>query len=254
MLRNSDVLLDKVDDLQAWTDATPGACNGGRAIATDDPDRLGWEVIQSHLRRDGLFVFRHVPVQQVAEIGARVEAWGYGLHSWRVFHGTAEDIRSNRRPPKARSSHQIGTEARPSADMVTEAMSFLREYGIKPFTARILSGQVSPSVLVSARAADGTLHGVAFGHVCFNAHSPWAETAWCGLVAVAAAARGCGLGRTINDAVIDAMFARPGISGVVEYAAEDNLPSRRMIEGSGLTLRHDFVTCAASRSGTRPTR
>ena len=54
--------------------------------------------------------------------------------------------------------------------------------------------------------------------------------------------------------MIDAMFARPGISGVVEYAAEDNLPSRRMIEGSGLTLRHDFVTCAASRSGTRSTR
>jgi hypothetical protein len=54
--------------------------------------------------------------------------------------------------------------------------------------------------------------------------------------------------------VIDAMLARPGIFGVVEYAAEDNLPSRRMIEGSGLTLRHDIVTCAVSRSGTRPTR
>ena len=54
--------------------------------------------------------------------------------------------------------------------------------------------------------------------------------------------------------MIDTMFARPGISGVVEYAAEDNLPPRRMIEDNGLTLRHGIVTCAANRSGTRPTR
>ena len=38
-------LLDKVDALAGWTAATPGACNGGRAMATDDPDLLGWPVI-----------------------------------------------------------------------------------------------------------------------------------------------------------------------------------------------------------------
>ena len=253
-LTNGDPLLDRIDALSGWFATTPGASNGGRVVGTDDPDRLGWDVIERHLREDGVVTFRHVPVSAVDDIAARVAAWGFTLHSWRVFHGAAAAIPTRRRPAPPQAGHVIAVETRPPDATVSEAMAFLRAHGIRPFTARILAGRSGPSVLATARSAEGALAAVAFGHFCFNAHSLWHGTAWCGLVAVNPAARKAGLGRAVNDAVVDAMIARHGAAAVVEYAAEDNLPSRRMIEGSGLVLRDNVVSCAATAGATRFTR
>lgn len=42
--------------------ATPGACQTGRTMGCDDPDRLGWERIMQFLERDNIFGFRLIPV------------------------------------------------------------------------------------------------------------------------------------------------------------------------------------------------
>ncbi|MCG6884018.1 MAG: GNAT family N-acetyltransferase [Silicimonas sp.] len=247
-------LLDKVDALAGWTAATPGACNGGRAMATDDPDLLGWPVIRAHFEEDGVFVFRHVPTADVARIRDRVADWGGTLHEWRIFHASADRIAANRTPKDAPEGYEFTTEARPDEDTVTEVMSFLSARGLKPFTRRILSGDISPSSLVTARTQDGTLAAVAFGHFCFTPPSIWDGTAWSGLVAVEESARGTGLGRAVSDAAIDAMIGTHGARAVVEYATADNMPSRRMIEGSGLRMRDDILTCAATAGSTPYTR
>ncbi|WP_157961708.1 GNAT family N-acetyltransferase [Acuticoccus kandeliae] len=248
---NGDPLLDKVDRLHEWTRLTPGACHAGRAIGTDDPDRLGWDIIEQHAQEDGIFVFRHVPAETQPEIAARVGAWGFGLHSWRIFHGTADEIRARRRPSPTPAGYRIAVEAGP--EPLAEVMDFLRRQGIAPLTVRTLSGEAGPVALVVARDEAGAIGATAFGYFGFNAHSPWHRTAWCGLVAVDEAARGAGLGRAVNDAAIEAMLAH-GAEAIVEYAAEDNIPSRRMIEGSGLVMREDILTCGATRGGARHTR
>jgi len=240
-----DWLLAKVERHLGWVASTPGAAQGGRIMATDDPDRLGWDVIEEHLREDSLFVFRHIAVADLSGIEERLAAWGYGAHLWRVFHGTAAGLPARRRPVALPRSYRIDAASRPSAATVAAASEFLARHGVRPFARSLLSGQAGPSVLVTARNAGGALRGVAFGHFPFNAHSPWHRTAWCGLVAVAETARGSGLGRAVNDAAIDHMI-RKGAGSVVEYAAEDNHASRAMIEGSGLVLREDLINIAAA--------
>lgn len=254
MLDNKDALLDKVDTFVDWTNTTPGACLGGRAIATDDPDALGWDIIKDHLLQDGMFVFRHVPVAAEAALEAKVKPWGYGLSSWRVFYGSPSDISTSRQPRRSTTDFDLTCETNASANTIADVMSFLRAHGMKPFSGQCLSGLASPSALVTVRGSNNALQAVAFGHFCFNAHSKWHGTAWCGLVAVDEKCRGSGLGRAVNDAVIDAMIDQHGATAIVEYAAEDNMPSRRMIEGSGLSLRDDILTYAATRGGVRNTR
>ena len=254
MGENNDKELDKIDSLLRWAEETPGACNGGRAVATDDPDRLGWNVIETRIHEDGVFVFRHLTADDVERVRARVSEWGYDLHTWRVFHGVAGEIAAHRRSSTAPAGYQIAIETNARDETVSEVSGFLKIHGIAPFTARNLSGHAAPSALVTARDADGTLRATAFGYFAFNRFSPWCGTAWCGLVAVDQSARGSGLGRAVNDVSIDTMVNQHGAIGVVEYAAEDNIPSRRMIEGSGLTLRDDIVTAAATTEGTRHTR
>jgi hypothetical protein len=242
-------LAAKIEALADWVAATPGAAQGGRLMATDDPERLGWDRIEAHLREDGLFAFRHIPVTACAAIESRLAALGFGAHVWRAFHGTAAGIPARRRPAARPVGYRIAAERRPSAATVAAAASFLDAHGIRPFVPVLLRGRAGPSILVTARNADGRLRALAYGHFPFNAHSPWHRTAWCGLVAVDAAARGSGLGRAVNDAAVDAMLHGLGADGIVEYAAEDNEASCRMIEGSGLVLREDIVNLIASPAG-----
>lgn len=248
--------LHKVDHLADWTARTPGACNGGRVMATDAYDRLGWESIDPHLEEDGVFVFRYVLVEDVPALEAAVAARGATLHIWSLFYGRAGEIAAARRPRRDLPVDIcLSAEERPSPETVAEAMGFLSGQGIMPYTARNLAGEISPSTLVTARAGpDGPLRAVAFGHFASNRYSPWHRTAWCGLVAVAPEARGIGLGRAVNDAAIGAMIGPHGAEAVVEFAAPDNRASRAMIEGSGLVLREDILSCAATRGAARFTR
>ena len=43
--------------------ATSGACQTGRTFGCDDVDRLGWDVIEAVLDRDGVCGFRMIPVE-----------------------------------------------------------------------------------------------------------------------------------------------------------------------------------------------
>lgn len=250
----SNALLAKIDSLHDWIAATPGACNGGRAMATDDPDLLGWDVIAEHLKEDGVFVFRHISPDAVPGIAARVSKMECALHQWNVFHGTMEEVASRRTPKPAPAGYSIAVEAIPDSATVKQTSDFLASRGLRPFTPRVLAGEISSSALVTARDTEGRLIAVAFGHMPFTEPSQWTGMGWCGLVAVDETARGTGLGRTVNDASIDAMLHTHGALGVFEYAAADNAASRRMIEGSGLRLREDLVTCAATVGSTPYTR
>src|SRR5262245_36574045 len=65
--------------------ATPGACQGGRVMGCDDPDRLGWERIEQALERDGFFGFRMIPSEKVEQLRARLSRSNCRFDTWEVF-------------------------------------------------------------------------------------------------------------------------------------------------------------------------
>lgn len=74
---------DEQQRLQALADAsaaetaeTPGACQAGRIMGSDDVNRFGWDRIDEIINRDGVFGFRLVPAGTADDIRARLLARG----------------------------------------------------------------------------------------------------------------------------------------------------------------------------------
>ena len=54
-----------------WIQVTPGACQSGRFMGCDDPDQLGWGVIDRALEQDGIVGFPMLPVEKVDRLVSR---------------------------------------------------------------------------------------------------------------------------------------------------------------------------------------
>jgi hypothetical protein len=77
-------------EAEARTDyiqATPGACQTGRTFGCDDVDRLGWDVIEAVLDKDGVCGFRMIPVESAQELASRLGERGFHLDLRDVFTG-----------------------------------------------------------------------------------------------------------------------------------------------------------------------
>ncbi|RWK63532.1 hypothetical protein [Mesorhizobium sp.] len=68
-----------------FINATPGACQTGRTMGCDDPDRFGWELIDKILNRDGICGFRMIPAGKADELKSRLAKGGFRFDSWDVF-------------------------------------------------------------------------------------------------------------------------------------------------------------------------
>lgn len=55
-----------------FINVTPGACQTGRTMGCDDPDRFGWELIDKILNRDGICGFRMIPASKADELKSRL--------------------------------------------------------------------------------------------------------------------------------------------------------------------------------------
>src|SRR5215207_6570373 len=80
-------------EAEARTDyikATPGACQTGRMFGCDDVDRLGWDVIEEVLERDGFCGFRMIPLGKADELGSRLSQRGFQLDARDVFMADRE--------------------------------------------------------------------------------------------------------------------------------------------------------------------
>ena len=60
-----------------FINATPGACQTGRTMGCDDPDRFGWELIDKILNRDGICGFRMIPASKADELKSRLAKGGF---------------------------------------------------------------------------------------------------------------------------------------------------------------------------------
>ena len=248
-------LQEKVDELTVWCKDTKGAVNGGRFLGTDNIDALGWSKILGFLKDGGVFTFRMVSVEKIEELQFELNKHGMRFDSWNVFSADSNTIEKHTnhfvdlRLPDEYSL--IDTEELADAAVIYKIQECMARNGVAPYSGRLLSGQSLPSVTIAVRDRDANVIATAFGYFPYNQYSKWSSTAWGGLVAVDESHRGMKLGVQVNAIMVRCCVDRLGAKEVQEFAAATNIPSRKMIERSGLELDPDVVSGIASAGSSR---
>ncbi|MCO5063628.1 MAG: GNAT family N-acetyltransferase [Rhizobiaceae bacterium] len=230
--------------------STPGACQNGRMMGCDDPERLGWDRIDAFLDRDGACGFRLIEAGKVDEIKSQLLDRAYRLDTWDVFvadqkaaTAACEAILSRRLPDDLA---ELVLPTDPLGEPVKRAQALMGTAGIVPFSGSFLTGSCGPAKTVAL--GNGAKDVVAAAH-CYmphNAYSPFQSYAWGGLVAVAENLRGNGLGNFINARMIISAFRDLGATHIYELVSATNTASRRMVEACGLRLEPALVCGAAT--------
>lgn len=249
----------RAEDAADWIKVTPGACQSGRFMGCDDPDRLGWERINEFIARDGLCGFRLISAAQADTVKARLAAQDCRFDTWDVFVGerstalAASEGIVSRGLPNGFADLPIPTD--PESEEMQRIQAMMDATGVVPFSGSLLAGTLGPATTNGLGDRDGNVVAVAHGYMPHNAHSDHHQYAWGGLVAVAETMRGKGLGTYINARMIVGVFRKLGATHIYELVSATNIPSRKMVEACG--LRHEpALICglATPNESTRFTR
>lgn len=240
----------------AFIQATAGACQTGRTMGCDDPDRFGWERIDEFLARDGVCGFRLIAAEKVEELRSRLLERRCRLDTWDVFLAdrasalaACEAILARRLPD---GLAERDTPSGPEDGYTVRIQALMGAAGVVPFSGSLLVGAYGPSTTVAVGDADGAVVAAAHGYLPHNEHSPYHRYAWGGLVAVAESQRGKGLGNHINARMIASVFRDLGATHVYELVSASNLPSRRMVAACGLRPAPGLVCGIATADASAP--
>jgi RimJ/RimL family protein N-acetyltransferase len=244
-------------EAEARTDyikVTPGACQTGRMFGCEDVDRLGWDVPEAVLHRDGFCGFRMIPIGKAEELGSRLGERGFQLDLRDVFTADrqralpiSEEIVRKGRPDGLR---ELEMPTEPAGDYTRRIQSLMADAGVVPFSGSLLTGRLGPATTVVVGDSTGAMVAAAHGHLPHNSFRRYHGHGWGGLVAVAEEVRGRGLGSYVNARMIVAVFRDLATDHIYEVVSATNKPSRRMVETCGLELDPTVVCGIASRRGT----
>lgn len=234
-----------------FINATPGACQGGRVMGCDDPDRYGWARIEQALERDGMFGFRLIAASQADDLRSRLANLNFRFDTWDVFLAeraralaASEEIVYRGLPD---GLNDLDGPTGPEGEYTTRIQAAMGAAGVLPFSGSLLVGALAPAATVAVGDPAGAVVATAHGHLPHNAYSPFRRHAWGGLVAVAEQQRGKGLGTYINARMIVSVFRDLDASHVYELVSATNVPSRRMVEACGLQHQPALVCGVAMR-------
>ncbi len=251
-------LQQQTDELFNWMYSTPGICHPGRFVGTDDPDHAGWDTIFEILKRDGVFGFRMVPVERIPEVTSRLQERGFRIDFWEIFSAKTGDILVASHPHASNvlpdDLKHIDMPMKADDPVIRRIQEFMANNGIAPFSGSMLVGEFGPAVTVSVADQSGEVVAAAHAYFPHNQYSPYHLSAWGGLVAVAESQRGRKLGSYVNAYMVEAALNQLGAKRIYEQVAETNLPSRKMVESSGLILDPAVKSGIAVREGSRFTR
>ncbi len=243
----------------AFINATPGACQAGRFMASDDPDRLGWDQISAFLDRDGICGFRLISADKVAELRSYLMERNYRLDTWDVFLAdrstalAASEKLLSRQLPDGLTEMEQPTD--PEGEYIGRIQALMGTAGVVPFSGSLLAGALGRATTVAIGNANGTIDACAFGHLPHNAYSACHRYAWGGLVAVAASQRGKGLGSYVNARMVITALRDLDERTSMNWSPRQTFPSRRMVESCGLRPEPALVCgIATPNDGTRFTR
>lgn len=173
-----------------FINATPGACQTGRTMGCDDPDRFGWERIAEFLHRDGICGFRLLSTNKADEIRTRLAGEDYRFDTWDVFVAdratalAASESIISRGPPDGLAELEKPTDAESAYTGRIQAL--MGATGIVPFSGSLLTGAIGSGTTVAIGDRDENVVAAAHGYLPHNSYSPYPRYAWGGLVAVAA--------------------------------------------------------------------
>ncbi len=246
-------LQRKSDRLTPCIMRTPGACLTGRVMGTDDPAKLGWDTIRSHLAEDGAFSFRWITPAGLQEIKLQTADMGVELHAWDGFCSGAEAARVAIRETLGRELPDGSRTEIVNAKTVTALQAFYVANGIAPLSAAVLTGEICTARSLVIVRPEGSILAAGFVGMMQNDHSPMRDCAWIGLIACDPAARGKGLGRRVTAELIALALDDLGAARVMGFAAADNAASKAMLQKCGLGPkdRASYVTTLSSTPFTR---
>ncbi|WP_127597199.1 GNAT family N-acetyltransferase [Nitratireductor alexandrii] len=255
---NQRLLQQRAELDYDWTMNTPGACNMGRLLGTDDPEQLGAVEIARVLERDGAFAFRMIAPDTAKQTSLQMAQLGYHVAYWDMFSADAHTALQGSEAvlDGARASDVTVVWLDADADDA-EAARFQRlmhENGITPFSASFLRGNFGHAVTVGLEDASGVLLACGHAYLPHNRFSRYARHAWCGLIAVAVAARRRGLGTLVNAISVRDAVRTLGATHIYEFVSPTNTASRRMVEACGLTPNTGLQGGIATRGQARFTR
>jgi RimJ/RimL family protein N-acetyltransferase len=251
-------LQRRAEEVLGRASTTPGFCNGGRLVAVDDAERVGWAAVLAELERDGALALRMLPSERVPDATRLVVDAGFRIDFHETFTADieaalqlSEEIIGRGPPPGFR--HEP-FPARGDHPFVAQVQEFMLANGIAPFAGSLLAGEHNMARTFVLTDATGLIAATAHTYLPHNASSRFHQYAWAGLVAVAPEMRGKSLGRYINACAVAAAFTDLGASTVYELVHETNEASRRMVESCGLRLDPLHKTGAATTGPDRFTR
>lgn len=226
--------------------ATPGACQAGRTMGCDDPEKFGWDRIGEIIERDGVCGFRLVDATHIEEIKSELLSRGCRLDTWDVFLADRETALAASEKFAQRPLHSEyslwPTPTDPEGDQMRRLQAMMAGAGLVPFSGSMLTGAIGNATTVLIGDAEGNVAACAHGYMPHNAYSPYHGYAWGGLVAVMETHRGKGLGKVINALMIRRVFRDLKASHIYELVSASNVASRRMVEACGLRLE-PTLTC-----------
>jgi GNAT superfamily N-acetyltransferase len=225
---------------------TPGACQAGRTMGCDDPRKFGWDRIDEIVARDGVCGFRLIDTSDVEDIRSELFSRGCRFDTWDVFIADRDTALAASRSLAGRQL-QDGYSLWPTpkdaeSKQVKGLQAMMANAGLVPFSGSMLTGEIGSATTIAIANADANVVSTAHGYMPHNAHSPYTQYAWGGLVAVAEPYRGQGLGKYVNALMIERVFQELGASHIYELVSASNVPSRRMVEACGLRLE-PALTC-----------
>jgi RimJ/RimL family protein N-acetyltransferase len=246
-------LQAQAETLTEFIASTPGACQAGRFMSCDDPDRFGWERIKAIIARDGVFGFRLISAEKADEVRARLTELNCRFDTWDVFAADSEVALAasalvlSRGLPDGLA--ELAGPTDPESEYTARIQALMAGAGVVPFSGSLLTGAFGPAVTVAVGGRDGNIAAAAHGYMPHNQHSAFHRHAWGGLVSVAEAHRGKGLGNFINASMIVRVFRHLGATHIYELVSATNIASRKMVASCGLCHEPDLACGAATPTG-----
>lgn len=248
-------LQRKAEGHAGWAARTPGACNAGRLLGTDDPELLGWSRVLGHLATDRAFAFRMVPGHRVLKYSYRLDERGYGFCFFDVFQARADNVLRAARDALADGLPEgmFFTDPGEVDDaLVRQCQECMVRNGVVPFYGALLAGRHGAAALVAVRNAEGRIVATGFSHMPHNEASPHHRAAWGGLVAVDKAERGRRLGVAVNAMLAERAVSLLGAERLYQLVPTTSTISRRMIARSGLIFDPETKCAIATEAERRP--
>src|SRR5688500_4171449 len=143
----------------------PGYCNGGRLVAVDDAERIGWSEILAELQRDGALALRMLLSESVPEVTRLIAGAGFRIDFHATFTAEAapalqisEEITRGGPPPGLQHASFPACGDHP---FVARVQHFMLANGITPFAGSLLAGEQNLARTFVLTDAMGTIAATA---------------------------------------------------------------------------------------------